>query len=131
MFKFLKEKLKGAISKISEGVEKEGKVEEKIVEKPAEDSNKEEKGFFAKLKEKFVKSEEKEKVKEAEEPKEEESKEEPLEIKKAKAEPASEPCRVAARSPSAARRRSARCFPPAPVSLSPNKECLGGNIKFP
>ena len=91
MLKFLKEKLKGAISKISEGVEKEGKVEEKIVEKPAEDSNKEEKGFFAKLKEKFVKSEEKEKVKEAEEPKEEESKEEPLEIKKAKAEPASEP----------------------------------------
>ena len=66
MFKFLKEKLKGAISKISEGVEKEGKVEEKIVEKPAEDSNKEEKGFFAKLKEKFVKSEEKEKRKKAE-----------------------------------------------------------------
>ena len=55
MFKFLKEKLKGAISRISEGVEKEGKVEEKIIEKPVE-----EKGFFAKLKEKFVGKEEKE-----------------------------------------------------------------------
>jgi len=59
MFKFLKEKLKSAISKISEGVEKEGKVEEKILEKPLEEK-KEEKGFFAKLKEKFVKREERE-----------------------------------------------------------------------
>ena len=33
MFKFLKDKLKSAISKISEGVEKEGKVEETEVEK--------------------------------------------------------------------------------------------------
>ncbi len=32
MFKFLKDKLKSAISKISEGVEKEGKVEEKEIE---------------------------------------------------------------------------------------------------
>ncbi|MAG91625.1 signal recognition particle-docking protein FtsY [Candidatus Woesearchaeota archaeon] len=48
MFKFLKDKLKGAISKISEGVEKEGKVEEKIVEKTVE------KGFFAKIKDKFA-----------------------------------------------------------------------------
>ena len=42
MFKFLKEKLKGAISKISEGVEKEGKAEEiieKTVEEPKEESN--------------------------------------------------------------------------------------------
>ena len=44
MFKFLKEKLKSAISKISEGVEKEGAIEEK----PAEEVEKE-KGFFAKL----------------------------------------------------------------------------------
>ena len=51
MFKFLKEKLKSAISKISEGIEKEGKVEESPVEKPAE---KEDKGFFAKLKETFT-----------------------------------------------------------------------------
>ncbi|MDP3765426.1 MAG: signal recognition particle-docking protein FtsY [Nanoarchaeota archaeon] len=64
MFKFLKEKLKSAISKISEGVEKEGKVEETLVEKPAEEAEKrEEKGFFAKLKEKFV-GKEKEEVEE-------------------------------------------------------------------
>ena len=61
MFKFLKEKLKSAISKISESVEKEG-VEEKIVEKLEE--VKEEKGFFAKLKEKFVGKEEKKIIKE-------------------------------------------------------------------
>lgn len=54
MFKFLKEKLKGAISKISEGVEKEGKVEEKIIEKPAEDEKQGEKGFFESLKEKII-----------------------------------------------------------------------------
>ena len=54
MFKFLKEKLKSAISKISEVVEKEGKVEETIIEKPAVQEQKEEKGFFAKLKEKLV-----------------------------------------------------------------------------
>ncbi len=66
MFKFLKEKLKSAISKISEGVEKEGKVEETVVEKPAEIketktevSKPGEKGFFAKLKEKIVGKEEK------------------------------------------------------------------------
>ncbi|MBS3105794.1 signal recognition particle-docking protein FtsY [Candidatus Woesearchaeota archaeon] len=89
MFKFLKEKLKSAISKISEGVEKEGKVEEKIVEKPAEEPPKEESnaselpaslragsqtsrsetrsqvtGFFAKLKEKFTGKEEEKKEEE-------------------------------------------------------------------
>ena len=69
MFKFLKEKLKSAISKISEGVQKEGKVEERIIEKTEEEQTKkiekEEKGFFAKLKEKFAgKSEEKEIVEE-------------------------------------------------------------------
>ena len=57
MFKFLKEKLKSAISRISEGVEKEGRVEETIVEKPAEG----EKGFFAKFKEKFIGKEEEKK----------------------------------------------------------------------
>ncbi|MBI4452174.1 signal recognition particle-docking protein FtsY [Candidatus Woesearchaeota archaeon] len=55
MFKFLKDKLKSAISKISEGVEKEGKAEETAAEPAA---SKEEKGFFAKLKEKFVGKEE-------------------------------------------------------------------------
>lgn len=59
MFKFLKEKLKSAISKISEDVEKEGKVEEEIIEKHVE-KKEEEGGFFAKLKEKFVGKEEKE-----------------------------------------------------------------------
>ena len=59
MFKFLKEKLKSAISKISEGVEKEGKVEEERIGKPAEEVKKEEgKGFFAKLKERIVGKEE-------------------------------------------------------------------------
>lgn len=60
MFKFLKEKLKSAISKISEGVEKEGKIEERIEDKPVaeEPKKEEEKGFFAKLKEKFVSKEE-------------------------------------------------------------------------
>ena len=66
MFKFLKEKLKGAISKISEGVEKEGKVEETLVEKPVEEiKKKESRGFFAKLKETFSgKKEEKEFIEE-------------------------------------------------------------------
>ncbi|MEK6984287.1 MAG: signal recognition particle-docking protein FtsY [Nanoarchaeota archaeon] len=56
MFKFLKEKLKTAISKISEGVEKEGQIEEKIIEIPTEEAEKKEdgKGFFAKLKQKFT-----------------------------------------------------------------------------
>ena len=53
MFKFLKEKLKSAISRISENVEKEGAIEER----PAEEVEKE-KGFFAKLKEKFTGKEE-------------------------------------------------------------------------
>ena len=52
MFKFLKEKLKSAISKISEGVEKEGRIEEKSTEKPVE-GPKEEKSFFARIKEKI------------------------------------------------------------------------------
>ncbi len=59
MFKFLKEKLKSAISKISEGVEKEGEVGERISEKPAEEPKKEEeKGFFAKIKDKIAGKEE-------------------------------------------------------------------------
>ena len=57
MFKFLKEKLKSAISKISEGVKEEGKIEETTVEKPLEEKR-EEKGFFAKIKEKLVGKEE-------------------------------------------------------------------------
>ncbi len=56
MFKFLKDRLKSAISKISEGVEKEGKVEEKDVEKTSEEI--EQKGFFARIKEKFAGREE-------------------------------------------------------------------------
>src|SRR3989338_6103428 len=65
MFKILKDKIKSAISKISEGVEKEGKVEEKEVEKPIEDSKEipepenRKKSFFASLKEKIVGKEEK------------------------------------------------------------------------
>src|SRR3989344_3113387 len=62
MFKFLKDKLKSAISKISEGVEKEGKIEEKIIEKSLEEK-KEEKGFFAKIKERFTGKEPGEEVK--------------------------------------------------------------------
>lgn len=59
MFKFLKEKLKSAISKISEGVEKEGKIEEKDVEVPVQDASKpEQKGFFTRIKEKFSGKEE-------------------------------------------------------------------------
>ena len=67
MFKFLKEKLKTAISKISESVEAEGEIEEKIIEKPIEEEKKEGKGFFAKLKEKFIGKEE-EKIEEQEKP---------------------------------------------------------------
>ena len=78
MFKFLKDKLKSAISKISEGVEKEGKVEEKVIEKPIGEP-KEEKGFFAKLKEKIVGKEEK-----PQEVKEEAIAEKTQEIKKEK-----------------------------------------------
>jgi len=75
MFKFLKDKLKGAISKFSKKVEEEAKVEEKLPEeeikeevierktKPEEkrerieevkEESKEKKGFFGKLKEKIV-----------------------------------------------------------------------------
>jgi len=59
MFKFLKDKLKSAISKISEGIEKEGKAEEKEVEvqvptKPESET----KGFFARIKEKITGKEE-------------------------------------------------------------------------
>ncbi|HLG24794.1 MAG TPA: signal recognition particle-docking protein FtsY [Candidatus Nanoarchaeia archaeon] len=89
MFKFLKEKLKGAISKISEGVEKEGKVEETIVERAAEENPKEGKGFFSKLKEKFTGKEETKKAEEpnsgkiiAEAKKAEEKKHEPAQAKK-------------------------------------------------
>ena len=63
MFKFLKEKLKNAISKISESVEKEGTIEEKPIE---EIERKEEKGFFAKIKEKFIGKEEIKKIEETE-----------------------------------------------------------------
>ena len=77
MFKFLKEKLKSAISKISEGVEKEGKVEEKTSEEP----QKEEKGFFSKLKEKFTGKEEEKEVIEQKKAEIEEKKEK-IEIKK-------------------------------------------------
>ncbi len=73
MFKFLKDKLKNAISKISEGVEKEGKAEETVVGKPVE-----EKGFFERLKEKIVGKEseiEEKKIEEKPEIKEEVKKE--------------------------------------------------------
>jgi len=53
MFKFLKEKLKSAISKISEDVEKEGNIEETVEKLPEENERNREKGFFAKLKEKI------------------------------------------------------------------------------
>ncbi len=80
MFKFLKEKLKSAISKISENVEKEGKVGESIVEKSVEEP-KEEKGFFVKLKEKFIGKEEVKEIIEEKEPVREEKKEE-IEVKR-------------------------------------------------
>jgi fused signal recognition particle receptor len=59
MFKFLKEKLKTAISKISEGIEKEGKVEEKVIEKAVEipktiEKEPEKKGIFETVKEKIT-----------------------------------------------------------------------------
>jgi len=54
MFKFLKDKLKDSISKISKKVEEEGETEEKP-ESPIEEEPK--KGFFAKLKERFTKKE--------------------------------------------------------------------------
>src|SRR3989338_7468197 len=80
MFKFLKEKLKSAISKISENVEKEGKVGEAIAEKSVEEP-KEEKGFFVKLKEKFIGKEEVKEIIEDKEPVREEKKEE-IEVKR-------------------------------------------------
>lgn len=64
MFKFLKEKLKGAVSQLSEKIDKEGKEEVKeekgsSAEELIEDVPKEEKkGFFEKIKEKFVGKEE-------------------------------------------------------------------------
>jgi len=50
MFKFLKEKIKNAVSKLSSKIEEEGEeeIKEEAIEKPKE------KGFFAKLKETFV-----------------------------------------------------------------------------
>src|SRR3989338_11550548 len=82
MFKFLKDKLKSAISKISEGVEKEGKAEEKVVEKPAE-----EKGFFAKIKEKFSGKEETQSVEKSAEVKREPAEEKIAEAVEYKEEP--------------------------------------------
>ena len=82
MFKFLKDKLKSAISKISEGVEKEGKAEEKVVEKPAE-----EKGFFAKIKEKFSGKEETQSVEKSAEVKREPAEEKIAENKEHAEEP--------------------------------------------
>ena len=58
MFKFLKEKLKNAISKISESVEREGNVDEKTFERPKETLRPEERGFFVKLKDKLAGKEE-------------------------------------------------------------------------
>lgn len=86
MFKFLKEKLKSAISKISEGVEKEGKIEERVIGEPTEQSEKEEeRGFFAKLKEKFVgKEESKELIEDKKEVKEEKVEESKPEVKEKK-----------------------------------------------
>ncbi len=98
MFKFLKDKLKSAISKISEGVEKEGQIEEKIIETKAEPP-KEEKGFFARLKQKITGKEEKiEEIKEIPEEKKpahtehikEEKHETELETKKKKSKKKSE-----------------------------------------
>ena len=68
MFKFLKEKLKSAISRISESVEKEGREEEVIEEHEEQAEQKEEKGFFAKLKEKLVGKEEIKEIKEEKRP---------------------------------------------------------------
>ena len=67
MFKFLKEKLKSAISRISETVEKGAKAEEKTEEIPAEELPKEEESFFTKLKRRIVgRKEEKEIISEIE-----------------------------------------------------------------
>ncbi len=80
MFKFLKDKLKSAISKFSEGVEKEGKAEEKPIEEPVG----EEKGFFAKIKERIVGKEEEKKVEVKKESIEEKRVEGKVEIRKEK-----------------------------------------------
>lgn len=53
MFKFLKERLKQGIKSISNKIEEEGSTEQGVEEKAVE----EKKGFFSKLKEKFVKKE--------------------------------------------------------------------------
>jgi len=54
MFKFLKEKLKKSVESISKKIDEEGVTEEVVEEKEVEEEPKK-KGFFAKLKEKFVK----------------------------------------------------------------------------
>lgn len=78
MFKFLKEKLKSAISRISKEVSEEGPIEEKPLE---EVIKKGETGFFVKLKEKFsgkeAKAKEAELAAEKEEPAVEEKRKEP------------------------------------------------------
>jgi fused signal recognition particle receptor len=85
MFKFLKEKLKGAVSQLSDKIEEEGQeeVKEEIKEqgpsaKEVLEEVSEEKGFFSKLKDKFAKEEAPEE-KESEIPKEEPKVEEPAE----------------------------------------------------
>ncbi len=75
MFNLFKEKIKGALSTFSKKVEEEGKIEEtEVIKEPIE----EKKGFFAKLKEKFVKKEEVKEAVEEELPETEETPEETI-----------------------------------------------------
>jgi len=59
MFKFLKEKLKGAVSQISDKIEEEGTDESDSPQEEVEIVEEEKKGFFGKIKDKFSKKEEK------------------------------------------------------------------------
>jgi len=87
MFKFLKEKLKNSIKNISSKIEEEGKSEEIIVEKPAE----EKKSLISRIKERFSKKEDireeepvkkEEKAEDKEEPEKEEATAKPPEKEK-------------------------------------------------
>jgi fused signal recognition particle receptor len=87
MFKFLKEKLKNAVSRFTEEIEEKGKeeIKEVIVEKKEVLEEPEKKGFFAKLKERFTgKEAEKEETKEIEQKKPDEKVIEEIKEKKEK-----------------------------------------------
>jgi fused signal recognition particle receptor len=87
MFGFLKDKIKGAISKLSKNIDEKGKEEVKEeIKEIKEEEVEEKKGFFTKLKERFTGPKESEEEIEEKEPEKEEVEEVPKEKREEKKE---------------------------------------------